>query len=73
LIDSKVLTCTALGSKWARCSAAAWKIKSLNGRANRASISLRFQSWRTAMSVDGDWAVLAMAGMLHSPRVTSAG
>src|SRR5512135_2370701 len=42
-MDSRVLNCTALGSKCWRWTVCAWNIRSLKGRANRASTSCRVQ------------------------------
>src|SRR5262249_10745677 len=45
-IDNKVEICTSAGSKFSRCTRAAWKISSGNGRAKAARTSSRVQSWR---------------------------
>src|SRR5512135_2627339 len=45
-MDSKVLTCTSLGSKCSRCTLWARNIRSLKGRANRASTSATVHTLR---------------------------
>src|SRR5690606_9118676 len=46
LMLSSVLTCTSFGSKCVRCTCCARNRRSLKGRAKRAAISARVQSWR---------------------------
>ena len=62
LIESKVLTCTPLGSKFSRCTVCARCIKSLNGNSNSSTICATLQ--RFSVSTGGTLRLIELASTL---------